>query len=532
MIDVGAGSGRDLAYLLAEGHAAYGLEPVAEMREQAITAFPNLAGRLLDGALPDAIPDLGSIGGPFDGVVCSAVLQHVPRAQLLDAVYAIRALLRPAGRAVISIPSRRSDVAEDGRDAYGRLFEFIATGELELLFERIGFRTVERWEDEDSLGRKDARWATFVFERLGSDGSLIARPLDRIESVLRRDRKVATYKLALLRALTDIATNRPRTVNWREDSSVAVPVDAIAEQWILYYWPLFDSEIFLPQMSGEAAQREHKLGFARELDDLREHYSAIGGLSAFLIDWHGSGRTSQRGSAENASLNRLLAKLRTVIRTGPVHHAGRSTFGESTFGWDAKKRELLIDEALWREIALMGHWIRDSLLVRWAELTSRLALAGSPDAASGVLEQALAILLKPPASDRDTQLARAVYGSVPRSSLHCVWSGRRLSSGFEVDHLIPYALWRSNDLWNLLPAAPSVNAQKRDRLPTRSLLLSRRSAILECWATLRDAYPRRFATELGRLAGDEGADTDTGFDALCEAVEVTALQRSVVRWAP
>lgn len=40
------------------------------------------------------------------------------------------------------------------------------------------------------------------------------RSIDRIESVLNRDRKVATYKLALFRALAEIGMTRYNQVRW------------------------------------------------------------------------------------------------------------------------------------------------------------------------------------------------------------------------------------------------------------------------------------------------------------------------------
>ena len=78
ILDVGAGAGGDLALLVAGGYQAYGMEPVAEMRAEAIRAHPGLSGRLVEGSLPDDLPDPASIGGPFDGAICAAVLQHLP----------------------------------------------------------------------------------------------------------------------------------------------------------------------------------------------------------------------------------------------------------------------------------------------------------------------------------------------------------------------------------------------------------------------------------------------------------------------
>src|SRR6478672_10970438 len=65
VLDVGAGSGRDLAALLAHGFDAYGVEPSEAMRAEALEHHPALAGRLESGALP-AIGQ--PFGGGFDGV--------------------------------------------------------------------------------------------------------------------------------------------------------------------------------------------------------------------------------------------------------------------------------------------------------------------------------------------------------------------------------------------------------------------------------------------------------------------------------
>ena len=169
ILDIGAGAGFDLAFLVSEGHQAYGMEPVAEMRAEAVRAHPELSGLLFEGSLPDGLPDLAGLGGPFDGVVCAAVLQHLPRAALFDAVFSLRRLLRPGGRVLASIPTRRDDIDEEGRDPFGRYFSGVQAGELELLFQRAGFRTLDRWEEEDNLGLGGLQWATLLFE-LTDDG--------------------------------------------------------------------------------------------------------------------------------------------------------------------------------------------------------------------------------------------------------------------------------------------------------------------------------------------------------------------------
>jgi hypothetical protein len=327
-----------------------------------------------------------------------------------------------------------------------------------------------------------------------------------------------------------------------------VPVGAIADLWLEYYWQLFESPRFLPQAGGEAKAGVHKLAFAQQLDALRAHFAGTGGLPGLLSSW----RQGSLDPAGTKLLHALQRKLKSTIRDQPVQYAGVSTSG-ALFGFE--RGHVLVPGELWQEISLMSHWVRDSLLVRWADLVARFAAAapssgsarsgslvagsassGSPASRSqagrgkgGVREHALGILLEPALDGRQTAHARQVYASLPEK--HCAWSGRPLRQTFDVDHIIPFSLWHSNDLWNLVPAAKAVNNQKRDRLPTRRLLRDRRPIILDCWHQLDAQLHRRFEAELWHLTGDEGASYEAGFDALVEAVETTALQRGVERWA-
>ncbi len=236
VLDVGAGSGRDLAALIAEGFDGYGVEPTEGLRTAAIARHPELAERLAAGALPA----LGTpFGGEFDGVLCGAVLMHLQDAHLFDAVLALRQILKPHGRLLVSLPSARSDVGTDERDPHGRLFRAYAPEEVQLLAERMGFQLIGRWDTDDALRRLGTRWYTLLLE-LRSTGAL--RAVDQIEGILNRDRKVATYKFALFRALAEIATQQPHCAIWRDNGRVAVPLERIAWRWLVYYWPIFASE--------------------------------------------------------------------------------------------------------------------------------------------------------------------------------------------------------------------------------------------------------------------------------------------------
>ena len=245
VLEIGSGTGRDLAALVREGYAATGVEPIGRLARAGQRHFPEIRGRIRVGELPDALPSVESLGGPFDGVLCSAVIHHVPRERLFRSVFVIRGLLADSGRLL----SRCARNDQTSTRAATTPTGATTTGcELEIdFFERAGSCTLTRWETADSLGRSDRRWVMLS----AAPGRRGGQPLAQIEGVLSRDRKVATYKLALLRALTDIALTQPHRATWGPDDVVAVPLQAVAERWILYYWPLFQAKRFLPQMQGD-----------------------------------------------------------------------------------------------------------------------------------------------------------------------------------------------------------------------------------------------------------------------------------------
>ncbi len=167
VIDVGAGAGRDLARLLCDGYDAWGIEPSAGLRTIAIARNPGIRGRLLPGSLPRGLPDLPSMGGPFEGAVCSAVLQHLPLGDLPEAVLAIGRLLGPTGRMLVSIPAAHGQIGPDLRDLGGRLYTGVTAGEIASLLERAGFGPLFRLHTDDAYGRQGHSWVTLLHARPG-----------------------------------------------------------------------------------------------------------------------------------------------------------------------------------------------------------------------------------------------------------------------------------------------------------------------------------------------------------------------------
>lgn len=163
VLDIGCGSGRDMALLLRTGRDAYGLEACPELISVAHAHHPELEQRIEQGALPDCpIP----FGGDFDGVLCSAVLMHIEPQNYEACVAFIWRVLKPQGTLLYSVPSARGDVEKSSsRDAAGRLFVADAAPRLRALFLAQGFQLIEEFENDDSLGRDGVRWASVLMQR-------------------------------------------------------------------------------------------------------------------------------------------------------------------------------------------------------------------------------------------------------------------------------------------------------------------------------------------------------------------------------
>jgi hypothetical protein len=53
-----------------------------------------------------------------------------------------------------------------------------------------------------------------------------------------------------------------------------------------------------------------------------------------------------------------------------------------------------------------------------------------------------------------------------RGGIECIYTGKRLETGeYDVEHFIPFQFVAHDLMWNLIPADPSFNSHKRDKLP-------------------------------------------------------------------
>lgn len=97
--DIGAGTGRDAAWLAAQGHRVLAVEPVRAFREAGMALHDRI--EWLDGQLPE-LAGLRS-HGPFDLLLLCAVWHHLDAAARARAMPAMARIIAPGGLLILSL---------------------------------------------------------------------------------------------------------------------------------------------------------------------------------------------------------------------------------------------------------------------------------------------------------------------------------------------------------------------------------------------------------------------------------------------
>jgi hypothetical protein len=440
---------------------------------------------------------------------------HIDSTELFNAALSIKRCLKVNGRLLISVPSQRSDTGDGERDANGRLFKTYPSAYLRLIFERLGFSLIGEWGNSDAMTRQGIEWVSLLFQLKSKANT---RPIDQIEGVLNHDKKTATYKFALFRALAEIATQSPNNVTWLANGEVALPVRYVAEKWLQYYWPLIESKVFMPQISAEAPQADNWIKFRRSLGMLIDLYAKAGGYSGFRIE-----RNKGALSADKQKLLKLvMSEIASAIVTGPVKYAGGALFTGRVFDYDSATKSVLIPNDFWIELSHLGYWVSQAVILQWAEKTTSLG--------NGIDVASVVGLLLDKEDIRSTEEARRIFSKVP--NIECVWTGVRLKDKFDIDHVIPFDLWHNNDAWNLLPSSSVANNEKSNKLPSLQLLRKRKNQIISYWEILKKHEEIKFIKEAETLLILPKKNwQDLLFSEMSAAIEMSAFQRNIKRWS-
>ena len=191
-----------------------------------------------------------------------------------------------------------------------------------------------------------------------------------------------------------------------------------------------------------------------------------------------------------------------------------------------------IPKEYYEAFEILGSFIsgQDSIFLKWAEFSKN----ASKQTLS--IENILGNLVQAPVTERDSKNSRDLFDDLLKKlgETECVWTGRKTDQ-IQVDHIIPLAIWKNNDLWNLLPAVPKINNNKRDKIPTPSLIERQKGVILHYWELLDKSFETRFQKEIKiSLLGNTDSSNwrVLAIDQLKESCHFLIEKRGFDPWEP
>jgi hypothetical protein len=264
------------------------------------------------------------------------------------------------------------------------------------------------------------------------------------------------------------------------EDHVELPLGLIALYWIRMFKPLIEAD--LPQLPGE------RMGFVNEAFrqlrpvaafDLRPGGLFSGSLAAALRQ---AVATASRLIADMPARHLTFADDTPVFLTsyGRIPPPSNAFAIDQHFLWTFGVTRVPLP--VWQALRRMAAWIEPMLIAEWIRMTQGYAERAGKCVTADQVMKALQ-WIEP---DRDTSFVRglALRRLQRGQPLACVWTGCRLSaSSLDIDHCLPWSAWPCGDLWNLLPAAASVNRhEKRERIVSGPALANAKTQIIGWWS--------------------------------------------------
>ena len=168
VLDVGAGSGRDAAWLAVRGYDVVAVEPSSAMRAVARRLHPDAAVRWIEDRLP-TLSAVARSGLSFDLVLLSAVWMHVSACDRPRAFRNLTGLLRPGG--ILAMTFR------DGPANRTSGIHRVSLAETEALARSHGALAERCSVANHRVGRKTVRWIQMAIRWPGDGSGLPARAM-------------------------------------------------------------------------------------------------------------------------------------------------------------------------------------------------------------------------------------------------------------------------------------------------------------------------------------------------------------------
>lgn len=159
---------------------------------------------------------------------------------------------------------------------------------------------------------------------------------------------------------------------------------------------------------------------------------------------------------------------REIVKLAGVHFRKRRPL----FRFDNSEKSILLHPD-WIPYLRQHHAIVEGwALWHWADYMQRRN-PGIP---------AVARKLLPPEKRESLRKQREFWNDViNETNIHCIYSGKKLGHGYDLDHFLPWKFVAHDQLWNLIPVDSRANSSKSDDIPSEiyidSLAETQRAAL-------------------------------------------------------
>jgi hypothetical protein len=320
-----------------------------------------------------------------------------------------------------------------------------------------------------------------------------------IATILKHDNKTTSYKIALLRAINDVVLMYPDVA--RQGQPVAVPLNRLAELWVAYYWPFADAQY--PIYQGARAIRNeatrNDVAFRPALTHLRAEWQQLVQLPPqpadgffLLTEMRTPRRRATYPPALQQAYRQAVAATAKAIQM-PIKYAGPGHWSvfDAPLRYDQLPPSILplpgtlpsdvcvvVPASLWEAFHRLSLYVEALCLHEWCLFTEGVTQDHDRLAARG---EVYTLLTARPDNRRPLSWERNQVDILLHENHHftCPWTQKRLTQPqhYDLDHLLPLAVYPVNELWNLLPVDRDFNQHiKRDKVPD-----ARRLTAAEPW---------------------------------------------------
>ena len=328
-----------------------------------------------------------------------------------------------------------------------------------------------------------------------------------IATILKFDNKATSYKIALLRSINDVVLMYPDVA--KHGQSVAVPLNRLAELWIAYYWPFADEQ--KPVYQGARAKRgesvRNDMAFRPALTKLRNQWQELVQFSPqpadgffLLTEMRTPRRRATYAPALVQSYQKTVSSIVKQAIPKPIEYAGPghwlvfdapvaySHISSSVLplpGTQPHDICVVVPAYLWEAFHRLSLYVEALCLHEWCMFTEAVEQEANRVVSRG---EVYALLTSRPDNRCSLQWERNQINILlhEQVAFRCPWTGQPIThrDQYDLDHLLPLAIYPINELWNLLPVKKEFNqVTKRDRIPDRTMLLASEARVSAAYST-------------------------------------------------